>query len=51
MYGRYVRAEAGWPDELADKDVPLSRIPQHPAGNGRWIVGLDERSSNQQRAK
>ena len=43
MYGRFVRLEAGWSDDLADSDVPLSRITRKPSGNGRWVVGIDER--------
>lgn len=45
MHERYVRAEAGWPDELARNDIPLSsiaQIPHYPLRDGRWIVGIDE---------
>ena len=42
MHQRYVRVEAGWPDDLAQSDVPLSTISRYPAGRGRWVVGLDE---------
>lgn len=42
MMGRYVRLEAGWPDNLAEKNIPLESLGQHPAGGGRWIAGKNE---------
>ncbi|MBN2003098.1 MAG: AAA family ATPase [Anaerolineae bacterium] len=42
MAGRSVRLEAGWPDDLAEKDIPLKSLGRHPDGNGRWIVGKNE---------
>ncbi len=42
MSSRYVRLEAGWPDELAEKDIPLRSLGRHPVGAGRWIMGKNE---------
>jgi len=42
MSGRYVRVEAGWPDSLAEKDIKLSDLGQHPKDGGRWIAGKNE---------
>jgi len=42
LSSRYVRLEAGWPAELAQADIPLSRLNQHPNGAGRWAAGLNE---------
>jgi hypothetical protein len=45
MAGRRVRLEAGWPRGLADDDIPLRALGQHPAGGGRWLVGRTERGN------
>jgi len=37
-----VRLEAGWPDEMAEKDIPLTALGQHPHDGGRWIAGKNE---------
>ena len=42
MSGRYVRLEAGWPDGMAEKDIPLSDVGQYPKHGGRWIAGRNE---------
>jgi len=42
MTGRCVRLEAGWPDTVAEKDIPLKSLGQHPTGAGRWIAGKNE---------
>lgn len=42
MAGRYVRVEAGWPDSLAERDIKLADLGQHPKDGGRWIAGRDE---------
>lgn len=42
MSGRHVRLEAGWPDDLAEKNIRLSDIGQHPKEGGRWIAGKNE---------
>ena len=42
MSGRHVRLEAGWPDSLAEKDIKLSDIGQHPKEGGRWVAGKNE---------
>jgi len=42
MSGRYVRVEAGWPDELADRDIKLRDLGQHPKHGGRWLAGRNE---------
>ncbi len=42
MSSRYVRLEAGWPDDMAEKDIPLKSLGRHPVGAGRWIVGKNE---------
>ena len=39
---RAVRVEAGWPDELAEKDITLESIGANPRQPGRWIVGKNE---------
>ncbi len=41
MDGRAVRLEAGWPAGLAETDIPLARLGQHPS-NGHWTLGMDE---------
>lgn len=43
MAGRHVRIEAGWPAELADSNITLKDLGRHPTGNGRWLVGRNER--------
>jgi len=43
MSGRFVRIEAGWPKGISDDDIPLRALGQHPAGQGRWLVGRNER--------
>jgi len=42
MSGRHVRLEAGWPDALAEKDIKLADIGQHPKEGGRWVAGKNE---------
>jgi DNA segregation ATPase FtsK/SpoIIIE-like protein len=42
MSGRYVRLEAGWPNSMAEKNIQLSDIGQHPKSGGRWIAGKNE---------
>jgi len=42
MSRRYVRAEAGWPESLAEKDIRLSDLGRYPRGGGRWIAGKNE---------
>jgi len=42
LTSRFVRLEAAWPDELAEKDIKLSDIGQHPKDGGRWIAGKNE---------
>lgn len=42
MSGRFVRLEAGWPESLAEKDIPLGQLGRHPHGEGRWIAGKNE---------
>jgi len=42
MNGRYVRLEAGWPDELAEKLIRLDAMGRNPTGGGRWIAGKNE---------
>lgn len=43
MSGRSVRIEAGWSADMADDDISLASLGQHPAGGGRWLVGRNER--------
>jgi hypothetical protein len=43
MAGRNVRLEAGWPPDLADANIKLSDLGRHPTGDGRWLVGRNER--------
>lgn len=42
MSGRFVRLEAGWPDDMAERDIRLSSLGRHPIGAGRWIAGKNE---------
>lgn len=42
MSSRYLRVEAGWPDYIAERQVRLSDVGQHPVGGGRWIAGKNE---------
>jgi len=42
MSGRYVRVEAGWPRELAERVIRLVDLGQHPRGGGRWVAGRSE---------
>lgn len=42
MSSRFVRLEAGWPGDLAEKDIPLSSLGKYPVGDGRWIAGKNE---------
>lgn len=45
MTGRRLRLEAGWPSQLAESDISLKALGQHPAGDGRWLLGKTERGS------
>jgi hypothetical protein len=42
MTSRFVRLEAGWPDELAERDITLASIGANPKNDGRWIAGKNE---------
>ncbi len=42
LVSRYVRLEAAWPDDMAERDIKLSDIAQHPKDGGRWIAGKNE---------
>ena len=42
MSGRFVRLEAGWPEALAETDIPLSALSRNPKGGGRWVAGKNE---------
>ncbi len=42
LTSRYVRLEAAWPDDLAEKNITLESIGQHPKDGGRWIAGKNE---------
>lgn len=43
MMGRYVRIEAGWPDQLAERAIRVTDLNTHPNGSGRWLLGKNER--------
>lgn len=45
MSGGAVRLEAGWPEELAQSDIPVARISSKPEGRGRWVCGVTETGS------
>ena len=45
MYKRWVRLEADWSDDLAEKDIRLLSLGRYPRGQGRWIVGKSETGS------
>lgn len=42
MTGRYVRIEAGWPDDLAERAIKVSDLTRKPTGSGRWLAGVNE---------
>ena len=42
MAGRYVRVEAGWPDDLAERAIKVSDLNRRPYGSGRWLAGVNE---------
>ena len=42
MSGRFVRAEAAWPDELSERMIRLGDLGKHPLGGGRWVAGKSE---------
>ncbi|MBN1890238.1 MAG: hypothetical protein JW850_19740 [Thermoflexales bacterium] len=42
LVSRYVRLEAAWPDEMAERDIKLADMGQHPKNGGRWIAGKNE---------
>jgi hypothetical protein len=41
-YGRFVRLEAGWNDELADTRIPLRSVGANPNHADQWVAGRDE---------
>jgi hypothetical protein len=43
MAGRFVRVEAGWNDELAQKAISVRQLNSRPGGSGRWLAGMNER--------
>lgn len=45
MQGRWVRLEADWSDDLAEKDIRLLSLGKYPRGQGRWVVGKSETGS------
>jgi hypothetical protein len=40
--GRFIRVEAGWPENLSEKHVLLADLPGHPKEPNRWVVGKSE---------
>ena len=42
MAGRFVRVEAGWSDDLAEKLIRLPDLCDKPEGGGRWVAGKYE---------
>lgn len=42
MSGQAVRLEMAWPSGLERSMIRLSEMNQHPAGDGRFVAGLDE---------
>lgn len=42
MSGRYVRIEAGWPGDLAERLIRLGSLGKHPKSAGRWVAGKSE---------
>ncbi len=42
LVSRYVRLEAAWSSEMAERDIPLSTLSQKPHGGGRWVAGKNE---------
>jgi hypothetical protein len=45
MARRYVRLEAGWPEDIAMTDIKLAELGQHGSGKGRWIAGMNEQGA------
>lgn len=42
MDGRYLRVEAGWPEELSSGLIRLGELCRKPVGGGRWVAGQSE---------
>jgi hypothetical protein len=42
LSGQYVRIEAGWPDELAERAIKVTDLNRRPHGSGRWLAGVNE---------
>lgn len=40
--GPFIRAEAGWPKEMAQRSIPLESVGQKPDDPNRWITGKNE---------
>lgn len=45
MAGRDLRVEAGWPAELAERQIRLSSLCKKPEGGGKWVCGRSELGS------
>ncbi|RLC83851.1 MAG: hypothetical protein DRJ03_15910 [Chloroflexi bacterium] len=44
--GPALRIEAPWPSELAQDSIRLAAVCKQPKGNGRWVLGVNERGQN-----
>ena len=42
MSGRYIRIEAGWPEDLAETMIRLGDLSKNPERGGRWVAGKNE---------
>lgn len=42
MSGRYVRVEAGWPNELAETMIRLDHVSDKPDNSNAWVAGVSE---------
>ncbi len=44
--GPAIRLEAPWPAALAQDSIRLTAVSRQPKGNGRWVLGVNERGQN-----
>ncbi len=44
--GPALRIEAPWPSGLAQDSIRLTAVSRQPKGNGRWVLGVNERGQN-----
>lgn len=42
LTNRFVRLEAGWPPDLAERKIKVSDLGAHPHESGQWVAGKNE---------